>query len=251
MNVANTKTISRMGALCYVLSAFIIGLWGATQFLAWKIGSEQIFAPWQVLIWLHDKGYASAPRLFMSAGSVGVGIVAVMFVILISYQTITSNTARAVATMHGSARWATQEDIKSAELLKDEGLFVGGWKDADGNSHYLRHKGNLHVLGIAPTRSGKGVCLVVPTLLTWMESCVIADLKGELWDMTSSWRQQYGKQKVLRFEPAALEGSIHWNPLDEIRIGQAFEIADVQNLAGMLADPDGKGNTDFIEIFDK
>lgn len=128
---------------------------------------------------------------------------------------------------------------------------VGGWIDPKGGFfyrllhkrrfHYLRYKGNLHVLALAPTRSGKGVCLVVPTLVTWMESAVISDLKGELYQMTAGWREKYGNQRVLRFEPAALTGSVRWNPLDEIRLEPEYEIADVQNLAGMLTDPDGKG----------
>ncbi len=59
--------------------------------------------------------------------------------------------------------------------------------------------------------------------------------------MTAGWRANCAKQTVLRFEPAALEGSVRWNPLQEIRLGPEYEIADVQNLAGMLTDPDGKG----------
>lgn len=37
--------------------------------------------------------------------------------------------------------------------------------------------------GFAPTRSGKGVGLVVPTLLSWTGSAVIHDIKGENWTL--------------------------------------------------------------------
>ena len=120
-------------------------------------------------------------------------------------------------------------------------MYVGGWLDAKGTLHYLRHSGPEHVLTYAPTRSGKGVGLVIPTLLSWPHSALIADLKGELWELTAGWRQQHAKNKVLRFEPAAAEGTVRWNPLDEVRLGTEHEVADVQNLATILVDPDGRG----------
>jgi type IV secretion system protein VirD4 len=82
---------------------------------------------------------------------------------------------------------------------------------------------------------------VVPTLLSWGESAVITDLKGELWALTAGWRRQHAKNRVLRFEPAAANGSVCWNPLDEIRIGTEHEVGDVQNLATLIVDPDGRG----------
>lgn len=168
-----------------------------------------------------------------------------MLIFLIIKQTVATNTSRAVETIHGSARWAGRKDIEEAGFLKDEGVFIGGWKDPEtGTCHYLRFKGNLHILALAPTRSGKGVCLVLPTLLTWMESCVVTDIKGELWALTAGWRQKYAKQRTLRFDPASPYGSIKWNPLDEVRLGTEFETGDVQNLAGTLVDPTGKGLED-------
>jgi type IV secretion system protein VirD4 len=121
------------------------------------------------------------------------------------------------------------------------GVYVGGWQDKDGNFYYLRHSGPEHVLTYAPTRSGKGVGLVVPTLLSWGASSVITDLKGELWALTAGWRQKHAKNKVLRFEPASSSGGVCWNPLDEIRLGTEYEVGDVQNLATLIVDPDGKG----------
>ncbi|MCS6730588.1 type IV secretory system conjugative DNA transfer family protein, partial [Proteus mirabilis] len=159
--------------------------------------------------------------------------------------------------LHGSARWANENDIKAAGLLprdrsflevvtgKDAptstGVYVGGWVDDKGDFFYLRHNGPEHVLTFAPTRSGKGVGLVIPTLVSWPQSCVISDLKGELWALTAGWRKKHANNKVLRFEPAANNGGVCWNPLDEIRIGTENEVGDVQNLATLIVDPDGKG----------
>ena len=120
-------------------------------------------------------------------------------------------------------------------------MYVGAWLDKSGRQHYLRHNGPEHVLCYAPTRSGKGVALIVPTLLSWRESAVITDLKGELWELTAGWRKQHANNRVLRFEPASSSGGAHWNPLEEIRLGSEHEVGDVQNLATLIVDPDGRG----------
>jgi len=82
----------------------------------------------------------------------------------------------------------------------------------------------------------------VPTLLSWQQSTVVIDIKGELWALTSGWRQKQGG-KVLRFEPSNSVNCAKWNPLEELRIGTDFEVGDVQNLAMLIVDPDGKGFT--------
>ena len=143
--------------------------------------------------------------------------------------------------LHGSARWADERDIKAAGLLKNDGVYVGAWRDKHGTVRYLRHNGPEHVLCYAPTRSGKGVGLVVPTLLSWTESVFVTDLKGELYELTAGWRQEHAHNKVLRFEPAASSGSCCFNPLAELRINTEHEVGDVQNLALLMVDPQGHG----------
>lgn len=144
--------------------------------------------------------------------------------------------------LHGSAQWNSREGLEQAAFVDNDGVYVGGWVDPDSNRFvFLRHNGPEHVLTIAPTRSGKGVGLVIPTLLSWKSSAVVTDLKGELDALTSGQRAKSLGNLVLRFEPAAAEGSCRWNPLDEIRMGTEYETADVQNIATLIVDPDGKG----------
>jgi type IV secretion system protein VirD4 len=143
--------------------------------------------------------------------------------------------------LHGSARWADLSDIKAAGLLGNDGVYVGAWRDKGGKIHYLRHAGPEHVLCYAPTRSGKGVGLIVPTLLSWKQSVFVTDLKGELYELTAGWRHEYAHNRILRFEPAAAAGSCCFNPMNELRIGTEHEVGDVQNLALLIVDPDGKG----------
>src|SRR3546814_7042086 len=70
----------------------------------------------------------------------------------------------------------------SAGLLGPDGVVLGKL-----NRDYLRHDGPEHVLCFAPTRSGKGVGLVVPTLLTWPGSAIVHDIKGENWQLTAGF----------------------------------------------------------------
>lgn len=155
--------------------------------------------------------------------------------------------ARPISNLHGSARWADKDDIVSTGLLPQReasgGVYVGGWMDGR-QLRYLRHDGPEHVLVMAPTRSGKGVGLVIPTLLSWAESAIIHDPKGEVWAITSGWRQHAG-HKVIRFDPTLpYPQSARFNPLREIRLGTAHEVADAQNLSTIIADPEGKGLDD-------
>ncbi|MBU0669740.1 MAG: IncP-type conjugal transfer protein TraG, partial [Alphaproteobacteria bacterium] len=92
-----------------------------------------------------------------------------------------------------------------------------------------------HVLCFAPTRSGKGVGLVVPTLLTWPHSAVVHDIKGENWELTAGFRAKFSR--VLLFDPTNA-ASAAFNPLMEVRRGVG-EVRDVQNIADVLVDPEG------------
>src|SRR6201988_3070350 len=133
-------------------------------------------------------------------------------------------------TTYGSARWATKDEIRRARLLGPDGVVLGRFA-----RDYLRHDGPEHVLCFAPTRSGKGVGLVVPTLLTWPGSAIVHDIKGENWGLTAGWRARFGR--ALLFDPTNVQ-SAAYNPLLEVRRGE-WEVRDVQNIADVLVDPEG------------
>ena len=134
------------------------------------------------------------------------------------------------AETYGSARWARPAEMKAAGLLGPDGVVLGRHEKT-----YLRHDGPEHVLCFAPTRSGKGVGLVVPTLLTWPGSAIVHDIKGENWSITAGFRAQFGR--VLLFDPTN-GASAAYNPLLEVRKGE-WEVRDVQNVADVLVDPEG------------
>lgn len=147
--------------------------------------------------------------------------------------------APAKKSLFGDAKLATRRDIKRAGLYGDSGLIVG--RD---RGRYLMFKGQQHALIAAPTRSGKGVGIVIPNLLNWPDSVVVLDIKQENWDITSGYRAKHGQACYL-FNPAAADYRTHrYNPLAYINDDPNFRIDDVQKIAGMLF-PDQPG-TDVI-----
>jgi type IV secretion system protein VirD4 len=203
-----------------------------------------IYPPWRIVEWFLQWS-DQYPEYLIKSGSYGVMVAGGGLFLTIIFDTMLSNSSYSDKYLHGSARWAERDDIKNAGLLENnEGVYVGAWEDKQGNIHYLRHNGPEHILTYAPTRSGKGVSLVMPTLLSWPHSAVITDIKGELFAMTAGWRKKYANNSIIKYEPASPTNDIAWNCLDEIRLDTGQEVGDVQNLATIIVDPDGKGLED-------
>jgi len=202
-----------------------------------------LYPPWDLFFWFKFLFVPGAGPILLSSfflfmlGGVGAGGG-------LWYVVNRSNMADRKSTLHGSAHWATSEEIAKTGLLASSGVYVGAFREGS-VLRYLRHDGPDHVLAYAPTRSGKGVGLVLPTLLSWPHSVLVHDIKGENWALSAGWRQKELGSLCLKFDPTAGDGSsVRFNPLSEIRIGTDKEIQDVQNIATMIVDPDGKGLND-------
>jgi type IV secretion system protein VirD4 len=230
------------GQVVCVLTIVLITTWAATQWTAWRLGYQpQLGNPWFELapgipiylppafFWWWYAYDAYAPGVFVEGACVAAsgGILSIIAAFAMSVWR--AREAETAAT-YGSARWAHQREIQGAALAGMDGVILGRFE-----KQYLRHDGPEHVLCFAPTRSGKGVGLVVPTLLTWPGSCIVHDIKGENWTLTSGFRAQHGR--VLLFDPTNSE-SAAYNPLLEVRRGE-WEVRDVQNVADVLVDPEG------------
>jgi len=230
------------GQILIVSIVALLFVWAATQWVAFRLGFQPqlgapltalfglpIYRPWQVFTWWYWYD-AYAPRVFMEgaaiAGAGGIGAIAVAILLSV----LRAREASDVTT-YGSARWAGTKDITDAGLFADDGVVLGRL-----DKRYLRHDGPEHVLCFAPTRSGKGVGLVIPSLLTWPGSAIVHDIKGENWQLTSGWRARFGR--VLLFDPTNA-ASAAYNPLLEVRRGER-EVRDVQNIADILVDPEGQ-----------
>jgi type IV secretion system protein VirD4 len=238
--MSSTKVL--WGQICAALGIVLVTMWAATQWVAWKLGFQsQLGPPWFELVggipiyyppaffwwWLVYDAYA--PRIFVQGACIAASGGILSMLVAFAMSIWRAREARTAAT-YGSARWATASEVRAAQLMGADGVVLGRF-----GRQYLRHNGPEHVLCFAPTRSGKGVGLVVPTLLTWPGSCIVHDIKGENWNLTSGFRALHGR--VLLFDPTNRR-SAAYNPLLEVRRGE-WEVRDVQNIADVLVDPEG------------
>ena len=236
-----TPTKLLIGHIITVFAIVIGVVWFATQWAAgqlghqpglgpawFELGTYPVYLPWRLFEWWYAYE-AYAPSIFNRAGAIAAagGVLGVIVAIAGSLWRARQNR---LVTTYGSSRWSSKTEIEKAGLFDPAGVFLGTMK-----GRYLRHNGPEHVMCFAPTRSGKGVGLVIPTLLSWPHSAVIHDIKGENWQLTAGWRARFSH--CLLFNPTD-PASARYNPLVEVRKGRN-EVRDVQNIADILVDPEG------------
>ena len=254
--------IGRLAAaiLLVVLTLPVFPLWMASRLVGWKSAFGHLPT---VHLWL--------PNVFRDNPLVGLEAFSVAFLLFGSgvfylkrkWSRITTpnpfSSGSKESSLHGSAKWANFDEIKKMALLPPKytgarrsdrtkphkGVFVGAYEHK-GETAYLRHNGPEHVLAFAPTRSGKGVGLVLPTLYTWDASVLVHDPKGEAWALTSGFRYGELGQRVFNFDPTNPDTTqvAAFNPLAEVRCDTDSDVADAQNIGTILADPEGKGLKD-------
>jgi len=237
--VSATKIL--WGQVITVFLIVLMTMWAATEWTAWRLGFQpQLGHPWFEIfhfpIYLPPAFFAwwyaydaYAPHIFVEGSYIAASGGLISVVVAIGMSVWRAREAKNVET-YGSARWAQPQEIRAAGLLGPDGVVLGRLE-----RDYLRHDGPEHVLCFAPTRSGKGVGLVVPSLLTWPGSAIVHDIKGENWTLTAGFRARHGR--VLLFDPTNAKSSAY-NPLLEVRRGE-WEVRDVQNIADILVDPEG------------
>jgi len=153
---------------------------------------------------------------------------------------------------HGSAKWADHPRMKRLGYLKKHKDILGAvfakTTDPRKTGLYFTNAEQPHCLVSAPTRAGKGVSVVIPTLLTFDGSIIALDVKGELFDLTSRARRNKG-DRVYKFSPLAEDGRTHcYNPLDEILASPAERrFTEARRLAANLIVAKNKGAESFID----
>jgi type IV secretion system protein VirD4 len=132
--------------------------------------------------------------------------------------------------LHGAARWASEAELVREGLRAKQGIVLG----RRGGRH-LVFGGPEHVMLYAPTRTGKGVGVVIPNLLTWPDSVVVLDVKRENWEASAGFRAEHGQEVVL-FDPLDSDGrTARFNPLGHIERADSIAVLDeLQKLAVML-----------------
>lgn len=281
-----------------VVSVFLT-LQATTQFIAyrfsynpglgafWVISSTRIYPFYKCLFWFvrlvkmyfSTKSQAVSSLFYQSSMIFAVGC---LFSVVATRWAYTRSHVKALNSLHGSARWASLKEIIQAGLLdkhgqsNKEGVVVGGFSPSnrDKDVRILRHSGREHIMVYAPTRSGKGVSLVLPTLLDgWNESSFVFDIKGENFALTAGYRASIG-HKILKLDftdPKSIEQgtSATFNPLEEVNLDYCVsadflrydetgklrdfalrpaqtstETAAIQQIVAIIVDPQGKGLED-------
>ncbi|MET1756505.1 type IV secretory system conjugative DNA transfer family protein [Novosphingobium sp. RD2P27] len=145
--------------------------------------------------------------------------------------------------LHGTARFAREGEIAKAGLRAKSGILLGR-----AGGRFLLFGGTEHVLLEAPTRSGKGVGVVIPNLLSWQDSVVVLDVKQENFAATARFRKD-GGQKVVLFNPTDKAGrTARYNPLSYIDRSNPIEVlVELQKIATMLYVPPEKGEAFWTE----
>jgi len=256
-----------------VLLGMLLTSWVNTQYLAFRFGYQgglgeavvafrkfKIYQPFRWFVWQMDFSMKGGQVQEILNEGVWVilagGIVTVAMTVFTWYRR--SLVREEVVGVHGTARYAEFVDIEKMELVetkarKNDGVYLGIF-EVDGVQHFLRYDGDAHVLVYAPTRSGKGTGMVLPTLLSYRHSTATNDIKKENYELTSGFRHRAGQliacfdatgriQKSINGSTKHLAG-VQWNALDEIRAWSELDVMDAQNIAAAVADPDAKGMDD-------
>ena len=265
-------------ALLSLASAFIAINWVTTQhaasvlsYASWlgrplfRLKGGAIYAPWSWMVWWTRWYWAPQlePLWRQCAREALYPMAIVTAVCCAAIAVARKGWFTSASDLHGSARWANTRDLISARLIDSRGsylrsiavrlrlsrplaqracVYLGVWR-----RWHIRDCGRTHVLVFAPTQSGKGRGIVIPTLLTWPHSVIVHDLKGENWALTAGARSRLG-HLCLKFEPTSPEeGLARFNPLAEVRLRTPHEIRDIHNIVRMVLDPNGAGLPDHWE----
>ncbi|WP_425518743.1 type IV secretory system conjugative DNA transfer family protein [Pseudoxanthomonas winnipegensis] len=185
---------------------------------------------------LGDARYRPYAGKIKAAGWIGFGAVLIVYVLVLA---LLFKGKR--QSLHGDARFANAGDLNKHKMLQpsNTGIIVGKF-----GGKLVRLPGQQFVILAAPTRSGKGVGIVIPNLLDYAESVVVLDIKQENFELTSGWRKSQGHEVYL-FNPFAEDRRTHrWNPLTYVSRDPAFRVSDLMSIAAMLY-PDGADEQKF------
>lgn len=233
--IGKAVTAASLFVAAYVGGVYLAGF-AIVQWLGVKDVSLSWDTAWQYVHALNLPQMAPYAQKIKLSAALGMGVPLALWLLLL----IPLYREKA-QSLHGEARFAHGGDLAKHRMFKpaDNAIVVGKF-----NGKLVRLPGQQFVILAAPTRSGKGVGIVIPNLLEYQESMVVLDIKQENFDITSGWRASQG-QEIYLFNPFAEDKRTHrWNPLSYVSTDTNFRISDLQAIAAMLY-PDGSDDQKF------
>jgi type IV secretion system protein VirD4 len=252
--------------LLFTLLFFIGGLYagGAIYFKLTQISMDyltyhSLFDQWQAY------GHDPHIKKFLMIGLTINGLVTLIptaFAILVIV------TSQEKEELHGSARFANDTDLATSGLFpnpktkdKPPSILLGKMPKGRFKDRFIELVGSLFAEVAAPTRSGKGVGIVIPNCVTYPHSMVCTDIKFENFIKSGGFRARYG-QDVFLFAPDGFAEneqarkneqlrSHRWNPFDYVRRSQTFRIGDILNISSSLYPISGDKNDIWNELASK
>lgn len=254
----------------------VVGFWFSTQLFAkymnydsrivgsplFIINNYRIYSPFVYLLCIIRFAFKPGFGPYFYASILPGGICSILAIIVALIISMIRSYLQKSVNLYGTARWGTKKDLKKYGFLQKHGMVCGQLADAkidvdvSGGSTRLTtikpsdlicHNGKTNTLLVAPTRTGKGVSVIIPSLLSWMGSVIVFDPKGENWNLTSAWRRQW--THTLKFSPLSRD-TIKFNPLDEIQDND-FAYANANQIADILYTSEAKSSDGASEFFNQ
>ena len=222
------------------------GLLAAGAVMTWRLGGDlrEIDLTTWFRLWPAAAQWQGLP---LTAALVGAGVVIAFALGGIAL------LWRPALTLHGTARWAEPGELRRAGLLARQldavrGPIWGKLGSPKSRAPYLSSGQIVHSLVAAPTGAGKGVGIVIPTLLTYPGSTVVLDVKGENYEKTAGRREALG-DRVFKFAPYAKDRRSHrYNPFDEVAAApERRRFSEALRLANSLVEAKGKGTESWVD----
>lgn len=189
------------------------------------------------------------------------------FVIYLAFIVLMIMGLKPKKNLHGAARFATDMDLAKSGLFpaknkvnkkSSTAVLIGKMFQGRYKGQYVQYMGQQFLMLYAPTRSGKGVGIVIPNCLYYLESLVVLDIKLENFISTAGHRQDKLKQDVFLFCPDGyLDGedmkdrklkSHRYNPLFYIRRDPINRFGDLTKIASILFPLTGDKNDMWTDL---
>lgn len=220
-----------------MICAITAGNWHVTQMIAedcaynellgphLALGGFHVYQPFASILWKNDESLDSIIHIILISHDFWLYFWIMMGLMLCYFL----NKSGRKMTSHGTADFANAKDIERMGLNDPSNGVVVGRNPF--NNKIMLHNGPEHIFLAAPTRSGKGVGIIIPTGIIWKHSIFFFDPKAELWESTAGFRKKKFHQKVMKFEPLCSDGSsARWNPYAEINFQSFDEVSDVSTI---------------------